>query len=68
MDVFVDKLKDLMSPESSLKFLDQFFFNKLQRTVELLLVCPDSKTRSLYAKLLASAFIKVFEHYVREED
>ena len=57
-----------MTVEGCLKFLDQYFFNKLQKTVDLLLVCPDSKTRSLYAKLLSSSFIRVFDHYVRIED
>ena len=59
------RLKVLLqaSPKSCFKFLNNFFLSKLSKTVDLLLVCPEAKTRALVANLLAFTFNQVIEVY-----
>jgi ubiquitin carboxyl-terminal hydrolase 34 len=68
LETFVTRLRELLTPKSSLVFLENMFFSKVQRTIDLLLVCPESKTRQLFAKLLAQAFNLVINEYVTIED
>ena len=37
-------------------YLDLVFFGKLPKTIDLLLVCPESRTRKYFSKLLSILF------------
>lgn len=58
LECFVARIKLLLqlSPDSGYMFLQEFFFSRVQKTVDLLLVCPETKTRAMIAKLLSAAF------------
>lgn len=56
MEVFSTKLLSLIQQYPNPAYLDMVFFGRTPKVVDLLLVCPESRTRKLYGKLLSVLF------------
>lgn len=55
LEPLLDNMKRLLraSPSFSLQFLDKLFTQRANKTIDLLLCCPEAQTRLLVAQLLA---------------
>lgn len=64
LESFVDRILSILNkePELAFEYLKEIWINKVNKGIDLLLVCPEQKTRKLYGKLLASVFNLVIEH------
>ncbi|CAD8206139.1 unnamed protein product [Paramecium octaurelia] len=56
MDQFNSKIVQLIQQYPSISYLDLIYFGKLNKVVDLLLVCPEARTRKHMSKLLSTLF------------
>ncbi|CAD8119650.1 unnamed protein product [Paramecium sonneborni] len=56
MEKFNTKILQLIQQYPNINYLDLVYFGKLNKVVDLLLVCPESRTRKHFSKLLSILF------------
>ncbi|CAD8179644.1 unnamed protein product [Paramecium octaurelia] len=61
MDQFNTKILQLIQQYPNINYLDLVYFGKLNKVVDLLLVCPEARTRKHFSKLLSTLFSQAIQ-------